>query len=120
MPVTETSRRAYGDQIRTGRAATQTDRIIECLASHQVPLTRAAISKLTLIPINAVTGRVAPILEDPDLRDGLTRPSPNGARGPARIRVAYEDVDPQTGARAQYLELIPIGRHPTQLWMPIR
>jgi hypothetical protein len=86
--VTTTSRHAHRKQIISGRAASQRERILECLRNSAVPLTRRQIAELTRIPINAVCGRVNVLVAS-----GLAR-------------VAYEDEDQVTGTRAQFLEAV--------------
>jgi hypothetical protein len=86
--VALTSRRAHRDQVVSGRAQTQRERILDCIRASAVPLTRRQISELTRIPINAVCGRVNVLVAS-----GLAR-------------VAYEDEDQVTGTRAQFLEAV--------------
>ncbi len=90
MGVKETSRAAYQEHVRSGRAKTQREIILELLEKKWVPHNRRQISLLTGIPINAVCGRVNALLED-------------GA-----LRVAYVDEDPVTGKRVEYLEPAPM------------
>jgi len=92
--VSLTSLHAHRDQIVSGRAQTQRERILECLKNSAVPLTRRQISELTHIPINAVCGRVSTLLVS-DL-----------------VCIAYEDEDQGSGTRAQFLE--PVRPQPMQ------
>jgi predicted ArsR family transcriptional regulator len=97
--VSLTSLHAHQEQIVSGRAQSQRERILECLKASAVPLTRRQISELTRIPINAVCGRVNTLLAS-DL-----------------VRIAYEDEDQGTGTSAQFLE--PVRSQPLQrsfLW----
>ncbi len=96
--VTSTSRDAYAQQVISGRAATQWERIWQCFLEQQVPLNRRQVSELTRITINAVTGRISPRVCDEEGCDHA------GCR--AFLRVAYRDVDRSTGARVEYLEPI--------------
>lgn len=86
-----TSADALDQHLRSGRGKTQRERIYECLMHSAVPLTRRQVSQLTG---NAVTGRVAELLED------------------KRVRVSHEDKDGGTGVRAQFLE--PVRPQPIQ------
>ena len=91
-PLTSfTSRHAYAEQVVSGRATTQRERILECLKASAVPLTRRQLSELTRIPLNAVCGRVNVLVTD-----GLAR-------------VAFEDEDQVTHTRAQFLEAVVPG-----------
>ena len=87
-----TSLEAHTEQIISGRARTQRERILECLRQSRGPLTRRMISELTRIPINAVTGRVNAMLPA-DGKIGL-------------VRVAYEEVDPGTARVSEWIELV--------------
>jgi predicted ArsR family transcriptional regulator len=86
--VSLTSLHAHQEQVVSGRAQSQRERILECLKNSAVPLTRRQISELTRIPINAVCGRVNTLVAS-----GI-------------VRVAYEDEDQGTGTRAQFLEAV--------------
>ena len=89
-----TSSDAFREQIASGRAQTQRVRILECFRKSAVPLTRRQAAQLTGIPINAVTGRVATLMES------------------GMLRKAYEDKDQGTGTRAEFLE--PVTPAPVQ------
>ena len=106
--VSLTSTHAHREQIVSGRAQSQRERILECLKDSAVPLTRRQVSELTRIPINAVTGRVNPIVECKVRRDGLTTEiGPYRKRYRALVRVAYEDIDIRTPA--EFLEVIALA-----------
>ena len=92
--VSLTSTHAHREQIVSGRAQSQRERILECLKNSAVPLTRRQISELTRIPINAVCGRVNTLVAS------------------ELVRVAYEDEDQGTGTSAQFLE--PVRPQPVQ------
>ena len=92
--VSLTSLHAHRDQIVSGRAQSQRERILDCLKNSAVPLTRRQISELTRIPINAVCGRVNTLVAS------------------NLVRIAYEDEDSGTGSRAQFLE--PVRPQPVQ------
>ena len=83
-----TSRRAYREHVVSGRATSQRAQIIECVRAHGVPVTRRQIAELTRIPINAVTPAVLSLL-----RAGF-------------LRVAFEDVDQGSQAKAQFVEAV--------------
>jgi len=92
--VSLTSTHAHREQIVSGRAQSQRERILECLKNSAVPLTRRQISELTRIPINAVCGRVDTLLVS------------------ELVCIAYEDEDQGTGTSAQFLE--PVRPQPVQ------
>jgi predicted ArsR family transcriptional regulator len=92
--VSSTSLHAHQEQIVSGRAQSQRERILECLKNSAVPLTRRQISEVTRIPINAVCGRVNTLVAS------------------ELVRVAYEDEDQGTGTSAQFLE--PVRPQPIQ------
>lgn len=96
--VSLTSLHAHTEQIVSGRAQSQRERILDCLKNSTVPLTRRQLSELTRIPINAVCGRVSTLLAS-DL-----------------VRIAYEDEDQGTGTSAQFLE--PVRPQPVQRSFP--
>ena len=87
-----TSLHAHTEQVISGRARTQREKILECLRQHNGSLTRRMISELTRIPINAVTGRVNAMLPA-DGKIGL-------------VRVAYEEIDPGTARVSEWIELV--------------
>jgi len=87
-----TSLHAHTEQVISGRARTQREKILECLRQHNGSLTRRMISELTRIPINAVTGRVNAMLPA-DGKIGL-------------VRVAYEEVDPGTARVSEWIDLV--------------
>jgi len=58
------------------------------------------------IPLASVCGRVNSVLEDPDLRDGLTRARPDdGQRDQAFLRVAYR-APGDRGHEVEFIEVI--------------
>jgi len=93
--VTATSRSSYRDHVISGKAKSQRQKILDLLEMASLPRNRREISLLLGIPINAVCGRVAALLENGD------------------IRIAYVERDPQTNQRVEYLEFV--YPEPTQL-----
>ena len=78
MTVTYSSRRAYIEQVKSGRARTQRDKIMLCYLRHDPTLlTRNQVEEITKIRINAVTGRV----------NSLIYPDPNDheVEGPLKV-----------------------------------
>lgn len=92
--ITETSRRAYRQQVLDGKATTQRSRILALFDTYPMALNRRQMCQFTGIPINAVTGRVKAMLDS-----GL-------------MYVAYYDIDPVTDKRVEYLR--PAPREPEQ------
>ena len=87
--VKQTSRSSYYDQVISGKAKSQRERILELLRTDNLPPhNRREISLRLHIPINAVCGRVRAMIDNGD------------------IRVAYIAEDPQTNKRVEYLEFI--------------
>lgn len=89
--VNPTSRQAFREHVEEGRARTQREIILECLRSSSVPINRRQISKITGIPINAVTGRVNELME-------------KNSDGWAPVRKAYDGRDPVTKRPCEFLE----------------
>ena len=133
MPPGDTSRSAHRQHAIDGKATTQLARILAYVRHAGNPVSRAQIAhafskdygraawgerRLTtwdggpVIPLASVCGRVNSVLEDPDLRDGLTRARPDdGQRDQAFLRVAYR----APGDRGHEVEFIgPIDPAPVQ------
>ena len=83
---TYTSLVGYREHVISGKATSQSNRILGCLFESDTPLDRRQLSVLTRIPINAVCGRVNTLIKS------------------ELVRVAYEAVDPATGRLAEFLE----------------
>lgn len=83
--VKATSRSSYYTHVIEGKAQTQRARILDCLESNPLPMTRLQISDLTGIRLTSVCGRVNALVE-------------NG-----QVGVAFEDIDPSTGRAAEFL-----------------
>lgn len=62
MTVKQTSWSAYQDVLRGGVAKTQAEQVLQVLNFQQGPVSRASLSKLTGISINAICGRVNELL----------------------------------------------------------
>ena len=95
MPATYTSRAAYREHILDGGATTQRARIMECILLNN-PITRLQISKLTGITINAVTARMASLMDS-------ERP---------QVVKDSEAPDPESGYKAEFLK--PVELKPVQ------
>ena len=136
MPPGDTSRSAHRQHAIDGKATTQLARILAFVRHAGNPVSRAQIAHAfslsyrfapdgrgsfqdrgtwdgrTMIPLASVCGRVNCVLEDPDLRDGLTRARPdNGQRDPAFLRVAYR-APGELGHEVEFIE--PIDPAPVQ------
>ena len=133
MPPGDTSRSAHRQHAIDGKATTQIQRILAFVRHAGNPVSRAQIAhafskdygraawgerRITTwddgppIPLASVCGRVNSVLEDPDLRDGLTRARPDdGQRDPAFLRVAYR-APGELGHEVEFIE--PIDPAPMQ------
>jgi hypothetical protein len=80
----------YASVGRKGKPVVQRERILEAIDLNAVPLTRRMIAETTGIPINVVCWRVQSLFSSGELH------------------VAYRDVDPVTGERAEYLDRPPV------------
>lgn len=133
MPPGATSREAYQSIARAGKPPTQLARILAFIRHAGVAVSRDQIEHAFSkdyrgpgiapkkgapsyctgtwdgglpIPLASVCGRVNSVLEDPELRDGLTRARPgDGRRDPAFIRVAYR-AKGERGHEIEFVELI--------------
>jgi len=134
MPPGDTSRSAHRQHAIDGKATTQLARILAFVRHAGNPVSRAQIAhafsptywgwakrsdqldqpaKLvgtwdgaSPIALASVCGRVNSVLEDPDLRDGLTRARPDdGQRDPAFLRVAYR-APGDRGHEVEFIEAI--------------
>ena len=84
--VSLTSLHAHQEQVVSGRAQTQTEKILDCLLSVDA-LTRRQISELSRLPINVVCARVDVLIKS------------------GRAHVAYEDKDPGSlASSSQFIE----------------
>ena len=88
----------YTETVLSGKATSQRNRILICLFESAVPLTRLQISKITLIRLSSVCGRVNVLLKS-DL-----------------IHIAYEAKDPNTAKLAEYLEPVWPQLKQKELW----
>lgn len=107
--VTATSRSSFYDNVISGKARSDRERIFLCVADHQVPINRRQISELTGLPINIVTGRAYELLENYRKENEYKY---------GDLVVAYIAEDPVTKARrVEYLDLAPVNKPIKQINM---